>query len=75
MDGIAGNTFSAISTQVKVLECKSEQRRSPYKSMLLKGPTIHQQSTSKKKDQLHTANAFKFQPGIKPKPPFSSSQG
>ena len=29
----------------------------------------------KKKDQLHTANAFKFQPGNKPKPLFSSSQG
>ena len=40
-DSIAGNTFSAISTQVKVLERGSEQCRSPYKSMLLKGPTIH----------------------------------
>ena len=40
-DGIAGNTFSAILTQVKVLERGSEQCRSPYRSMLLKGPTIH----------------------------------
>ena len=56
--GVAGNTFTAIATQVKILERGSARRPSPYKSLLLNGPTILPQSPSKKKDQLAAANAF-----------------
>ena len=57
-NGIAGNTFSAITTQVKILECGTERRPSPYKSLMLKGPTILPQTPSKKKDQIGAVNAF-----------------
>ena len=61
-DNIAGNTFSAISTQVKILECGGEKPRSPYKSLMLKGPSVLPRSPTKKKDQTNTANTFK--PGL-----------
>lgn len=57
-NGIAGNTFSAIATQVKILERPVERRSSPYKSMLLKGPTILPQTPSIKRDQTNAVKAF-----------------
>ena len=57
-NGIASNTFSAIAMQVKILECGTKCCPSPYKSLMLKGPTILPQSPSKKKDQIGAANAF-----------------
>jgi hypothetical protein len=57
-DGIAGNTFSAIATQVMVLERGAERRPSPYKSQMLKGPKTLPQSPSKKRDQVSAVNAF-----------------
>jgi hypothetical protein len=60
-NGIAGNTFSATVTQVKILERGAERRSSPYKSQLLKGPISLPQSPSKKKDQ--TSAVLAFHPG------------
>ena len=57
-DSIAGNTFSAISTQVKILERGVEKRRSPYKSLLLRGPSVLPQSSGKKREQTKTMNTF-----------------
>jgi hypothetical protein len=57
-DGIASNTFSATVTQVTILERGSDQRRSPYKSQLLKGPTFLPQSPPKKSDQVNAVKAF-----------------
>jgi hypothetical protein len=57
-DGVAGNTFSAIATQVKILERGADRRPSPYKSQLLKGPKFLPQSPSLKKDQISAVNAF-----------------
>lgn len=54
----AGNTFSAIATQVKVLERGTERQPSPYKSRMMKGPTVLPQSPSKRKDQMNAVNAF-----------------
>lgn len=56
--GIAGNTFSATATQVKVLERGVERRPSPYKSQLLKGPKFLPQTPSKQKDQRNAVTAF-----------------
>ena len=58
-DNIASNTFSAISTQVKILERGSEKPRSPYKSLMLKGPSVLPRSPTKKKDQTNATNTFK----------------
>jgi hypothetical protein len=63
-NGVAGNTFTAIATQVKVLERGADRRPSPYKSQLLKGPSVLPQSPSKKKDQIGAVNAF--HPGDEP---------
>lgn len=46
---VAGNTFSAIATQVKILKCGADRRPSPYKSQMLKGPKSLPQFPSKKK--------------------------
>ena len=61
-DNIAGNTFSAISTQVKVLEPGTEHRQSPYKSLMLKGPIVLRKIF--KKDQTNAA--INFNPGFVP---------
>ena len=55
---IGSNTFSAIATQVKILESGVERRPSPYKSQLLKGPRFLSRSSSLKKDQMNAVNAF-----------------
>ncbi|KAF8801500.1 hypothetical protein BYT27DRAFT_6794916 [Phlegmacium glaucopus] len=47
-NAITSNTFTAISTQIKILE-RAADRPSPYKSLMLKGPTFLPQSPSKKK--------------------------
>ena len=60
--GIAGNTFSAIATQVKILQHAAECCSSPYKSQMLKGPTFLPESPTKKNDQISTVNVF--HPGI-----------
>ena len=57
-NGISGNTFSATATQVKVLERGAGRRSSPYKSLLLKGPTFLPQSPTNKKDQANAVQAF-----------------
>ena len=57
-NGIAGNTFSATATQVKVLERGAERRSSPYKSLLLKGPILLPQLPTAKKDQENAVQAF-----------------
>ena len=57
-NGVAGNTFSAIATQVKILERGPDRRPSPYKSLLLKGPKSLPQSPSKRKEQINAVNAF-----------------
>ena len=57
-DGIAGNTFSAIASQVKILERGADRRPSPYKSQMMKGPKFLPQSPSIKKDQVSAVNAF-----------------
>lgn len=54
----AGNTFSAIATQVKVLERATHRHPSSYKSLLLKGPMSLPQSPTKKQDQLNAVKAF-----------------
>ena len=63
-DNIAGNTFSAISTQVKVLEPGTERRQSPYKSLMLKGPIVLRVRKIFKKDQTNAA--INFNPGFVP---------
>ena len=57
-NGVAGNTISAIATQVKILERGPDCQPSPYKSMLLKGLKSLPQAPSKKKDQINAVNAF-----------------
>ena len=67
---IAGNTFSAVATQVKILERAAERKPSRYKSLMLKGPTVLPHTPSKKKTQawssdvteLHTGNVASFSP-------------
>jgi hypothetical protein len=53
--GLSSNTFSAMPTQVKILECAAESGPSPYKAIMLKGPTVLPQ---KKRDQIAAVNAF-----------------
>ncbi|KAF8817653.1 hypothetical protein BYT27DRAFT_7237288 [Phlegmacium glaucopus] len=55
---IASNTFTAIATQIKILEPAAKRKRSPYKSLMLKGPTVLPQSPTKKKNQINAVNAF-----------------
>jgi hypothetical protein len=57
-DKISSNTFSAVATQVKILQRAAERRPSPYKSLMLKGPIVLAQSPSKKKDQIAATVAF-----------------
>jgi hypothetical protein len=57
-DSVAGNTFSAFATQVKILQRKADRRPATYKSLMLKGPKFLPQSPSKKKDQINAVNAF-----------------
>jgi len=61
-NGVGGNTFSAVATQVKILQHAAERGSSPYKSLLLKGPTLLPQSPSVNKDQ--TAAVRAFHPGM-----------
>lgn len=56
-NGIFGNTISATATQVKVLE-RGERRSSPYKSLMLKGPTFLPQSPTTRKNQTNAVRAF-----------------
>ncbi|KAF8803423.1 hypothetical protein BYT27DRAFT_7340892 [Phlegmacium glaucopus] len=56
--GVAGNTFSATATQVQVLEPATKRAPSPYKSLLLKGPTFLPQSPSKINNQKRAVDAF-----------------
>ena len=58
MNAIMSNTVSAMATQVKVLGRGTERRASPYKSLMLKGPSFLPQSPSKKKDQTNAVNTF-----------------
>ena len=57
-DGVAGNTFSAVATQVKILECGTDRRPSPYKSLMLKGPRVLPQTSAIKKEQISAVKAF-----------------
>jgi hypothetical protein len=57
-DIIGSNTFSAIATQVKILERAIERQPSAYRSLILKGPILLPQSPSKRKDQMAAARAF-----------------
>jgi len=57
-DRVAGNTFSAIATQVKILERGADRRPSPYKSQMLKGPRVLPLTSSNKKDQINAVKAF-----------------
>ena len=57
-DWVVGNTFSATVTQVKILERGTERRSSPYKSLLLKGPSFLPQSPTSKRDQTNAVRAF-----------------
>jgi hypothetical protein len=63
-NGVGGNTFSAVATEVQILERPAEPQSTPYKSLLLKGPTSLPQSPSKKKDQARAVQAF--HPGTHP---------
>jgi hypothetical protein len=65
-NAIMSNTVSAMATQVKVLERGAERRPSPYKSLMLKGPSFLPQSPSKKKDQTNAVNAFHPGKGARP---------
>lgn len=56
--GVSNNTFTAIATQVKVLEAATERGPSPYKSQMMKGPKYLPQSPSKKRDQARAVAAF-----------------
>jgi hypothetical protein len=55
IDIIGSNTFSAIATQVKILERAIERQPSAYRSLILKGPILLPQSPSKRKDQMAAA--------------------
>ena len=57
---IAGNTFSAVATQVKILERAAERKPSPYKSLMLKGLTVLPHTPSKKKKQAWTSDVTDF---------------
>jgi hypothetical protein len=57
-DRIGGNTFSAVATQVKILEHAAEQQPSPYKSIMMKGPIVLPQSPKKRMDQMAATIAF-----------------
>ncbi|KAF8808339.1 hypothetical protein BYT27DRAFT_7255660 [Phlegmacium glaucopus] len=57
-NGITSNTFTATATQVQILEPATTQRPSPYKSLMLKGPTFLPQSPSKRNDQVRAVNTF-----------------
>jgi hypothetical protein len=57
-DCVASNTISAIATQVKILERGAERRPSPYKSLMLKGPSTLPHSPSEKKEQQDAAKDF-----------------
>ena len=73
-NGVAGNTFSATATQVKILVRPVENRPSAYKSLLLKGPTTLPtgKSTPKQKDQERAI--YTFHPGMTMTPTSSSDQ-
>ena len=58
MNRVARNTFSAIATQVKILEHAVHHCSTPYKSLLLKGPMLLPQSPSKKADQANAIHTF-----------------
>ena len=55
---VAGNTFSAIATQVKILERGADCRPSPYKSQLMKGPKTLPRTSTQRKDQISAVKAF-----------------
>jgi hypothetical protein len=57
-DGVGSNTFTATATQVKVLERPTVRQASPYRSLVMKGPTFLPQSPSKKMDQARAVQAF-----------------
>jgi hypothetical protein len=57
-DRVGGNTFSAVATQVKILERAAERRASPYKSLMMKGPVVLPQSPNKRLDQMAATIAF-----------------
>ena len=57
-ESVTGNTFSAIATQVTILERGADRRPSPYKSQMMKGPKYLPLSPSVKKDQISAVKAF-----------------
>ncbi|KAF8815383.1 hypothetical protein BYT27DRAFT_7333929 [Phlegmacium glaucopus] len=57
-DGIAGNTFTAIASQIMILERPAKRNTSPYKTQLLKGPITLPRSPTKLKEQVEAVNAF-----------------
>ncbi|KAF8804159.1 hypothetical protein BYT27DRAFT_7302171 [Phlegmacium glaucopus] len=57
-NSIGTNTFTALATQVTVLDHGAEHSPTPYKSRMLKGPTSLPQSPTKKKEQKTAVNAF-----------------
>lgn len=56
--GVSGNTFTATVSAVEILERASPRLSSPYKSLLLKGPSPLPQAVSKRRDQERAVLAF-----------------
>ncbi|KAF8816291.1 hypothetical protein BYT27DRAFT_7248382 [Phlegmacium glaucopus] len=57
-NGKASNTFSAMATEIQILEPAKKCTPSPYKILALKGPTFLPQSPSMRRDQISAANSF-----------------
>ncbi|KAF8798368.1 hypothetical protein BYT27DRAFT_7343617 [Phlegmacium glaucopus] len=57
-NGVLGNTFTAIATQIKILERAAKRNTSPYKTQMLKGPINLPRSPTKHKEQVEAVNAF-----------------
>ncbi|KAF8816198.1 hypothetical protein BYT27DRAFT_7248506 [Phlegmacium glaucopus] len=57
-NSVGTNTFTALATQVKILEHGADRRPTAYKSRMLKGPTSLRQSPAKKKAQTEAVNVF-----------------
>ncbi|KAF8814988.1 hypothetical protein BYT27DRAFT_7201937 [Phlegmacium glaucopus] len=57
-NSVGTNTFTALATQVKILEHGADRRPTAYKSRMLKGPTSLPQSPTKKKAEIDAVHAF-----------------
>ncbi|KAF8801912.1 hypothetical protein BYT27DRAFT_7215789 [Phlegmacium glaucopus] len=65
-NSITSNTFTAVTTQIKILQRAPKRNASPYKSQLLKGPVTLPTSPSRRSLQVEAVKAFHAGSGMEP---------